>query len=427
MPLSWTKEDFARETRAFAEKIFADVRRMSRSPAPLTGVTRTSYSPEEAAVQAYLTEVSASLGLEIERDPAGNVWASLPGQDRQLPAVASGSHCDSVPDGGNYDGLAGIAAALAAARWMKRCGFTPRRDFRAVLLRGEEEGLLGSAGLRGALSADDLDRKFREGEPELRVLLERNSIDPARVSGGVPLIDFSKLAVFLEVHIEQSARLDEASVNRLGIVTGIRGLIRHRTIRALGETAHAGAVDYPYRHDAALACALFASKLYAAWEHELALGRDLVATAGVIQTPPSAAMNKIAGECMVSLDARSLSAEELDRFTGIVENILADAAREARVTIETDPLMRIEPMASDPELMARLEASAAALSVGCQRLPSGAGHDAMIFGAAGVPFAMLFIANRYGSHNPRESMEMDDFLNAAAVLTRMVMGFDLPE
>lgn len=421
---NWTAGAFAEATREFAARIFSDVRAISRSPAPLTGVTRTSYSPEEAAVLEHLAGVCRGLGLEVERDPAGNVWATLPGRDRTLPAVVSGSHVDSVPDGGNYDGLAGIAAALATARWMRIRGFTPLRDFRVVLMRGEEEGLYGSLGMRGGVTEADLGRRLRTGGPTLRELLERNGIDPQVVSGGKPVVDFSKMACFLETHIEQSARLDGSKDRRLGIVTGIRGLVRRREIRAVGETAHAGAVDFPFRRDAALACVRFSSKLYEAWMRELALGRDLVVTTGILSTPPSAAMNKIAGECSVSLDARSLSPEELDRVEEIVERLMREAAEETGTAVTADPVARVEPVVSDPELMRRLEASASALAVGCQRLPSGAGHDSMNFREAGVPFAMLFIANQNGSHNPNEGMLMGDFLEAAAVLARTVMDFD---
>ena len=110
--LNWAQTDFMEQSQAFAEKIFADVRLLSQSPAPLTGVTRTSYSPEEGRVLKYLSDVCCGLGLQVETDPAGNVWGTLRGSDPELPAVVSGSHCDSVPDGGNYDGLAGIGGAL---------------------------------------------------------------------------------------------------------------------------------------------------------------------------------------------------------------------------------------------------------------------------------------------------------------------------
>ena len=182
--LNWAQTDFMAQSQAFAEKIFSDVRLLSQSPAPLTGVTRTSYSSEEGRVLKYLSDVCCGLGLQVETDPAGNVWATLRGSDPELPAVVSGSHCDSVPDGGNYDGLAGIAAALCTARWMQYLGFSPKRDFRVVIMRGEEEGLLGSLGMLGQLTEEDLGRRMRSGSagPTLRELLTDIGVDPAAVS-----------------------------------------------------------------------------------------------------------------------------------------------------------------------------------------------------------------------------------------------------
>ena len=219
--LNWAQTDFTEQSQAFAEKIFADVRLLSQSPAPLTGVTRTSYSSEEGRVLKYLSDVCCGLGLQVETDPAGNVWGTLRGSDPELPAVVSGSHCDSVPDGGNYDGLAGIVAALCTARWMQYLGFSPKRDFRVVIMRGEEEGLLGSLGMLGQLTEDDLSRRMQSGSagPTLRELLTGIGVDPAAVSSGKHCVDFAKIAAFIEVHIEQSARLDNAVTDRVGVVT----------------------------------------------------------------------------------------------------------------------------------------------------------------------------------------------------------------
>ena len=126
--LNWAQTDFTEQSQAFAEKIFADVRLLSQSPAPLTGVTRTSYSSEEGRVLKYLSDVCCGLGLQVETDPAGNVWGTLRGSDPELPAVVSGSHCDSVPDGGNYDGLAGFftQAGLSRCHHARRRGRSPR-------------------------------------------------------------------------------------------------------------------------------------------------------------------------------------------------------------------------------------------------------------------------------------------------------------
>ena len=126
----------------FAKKIFDDIREMSKDT---QGVTRQAFSAKETAVLDYLTEIGRSLQLEIVSDKAGNVWMTLPGKDRSLPAFVSGSHVDSVPQGGNYDGLAGVTAALTVAWWMRETKFEPKRDYTVLMMRGEESSFFGKA------------------------------------------------------------------------------------------------------------------------------------------------------------------------------------------------------------------------------------------------------------------------------------------
>ena len=154
------------------------------------------------------------------------------------------------------------------------------------------------------------------------------------------------------------------------------------------------------------------------------MGDDLVVTTGSIRTPDTAIPNKIAGECEMTLDMRSLDDEAFARFSAVIDRELDELAAEMGVTFEADPSIIIPPNHSDPVLMAHLRKGAESLGIGVQEMPSGAGHDAANFGAAGIPFAMLFIANQKGSHNPDEAMRMDDFLAAARVLTEALVRYD---
>ena len=410
--------------RPFAENLFDTVRHLSASPAPRTGVTRLGYSDEEEAVIQYLETLGRSLGLETERDAAQNLWMTLPGEDRTLPAVVSGSHADSVLDGGNFDGLAGIAAALCPVLWLKENQITLKRDYRVLAIRSEEQGLIGTTAILGKLKPEDLARRFTVDGPTLAERLARRGIDPSPFTAGKPLLDPKSIAAFFEAHIEQSLRLDASPDRRVGLVTGIRGLRVHRRIRCRGETAHAGAVDFPFRHDAAAACARFVAHMYERWQHYLALGHDLVVTTGCLATPDTAIFNKISGTCDMSLDMRTLSEATFAAFSREIDETLDFLAKDMGVTFPADPAIIVPPNHSDAALVAKLEAGAAALGVGIQKLASGAGHDSANFGAAGIPFAMLFIANQNGSHNPKEAMKTDDFLAAAAVLTKAVVTFD---
>lgn len=155
--------DFAQTGSSFMEKFFRDVRALSASPAPREGVTRLGYSAQEDSVIDFIESVGKTLELETERDAAGNLWMTLPGEDRTLPAIVSGSHADSVLDGGNYDGLAGVAAALATVLAVRAKQKLLKRDFRVLVLRCEEQGLIGSTAMLGRMKPEDLKRTFVAG------------------------------------------------------------------------------------------------------------------------------------------------------------------------------------------------------------------------------------------------------------------------
>ncbi|WP_443744308.1 Zn-dependent hydrolase [Sutterella sp.] len=410
----------------FAGAVFDHVRGMS---ADVEGVTRQGYSPLETEVLDYLEGIGRELSLEIRRDAAGNVWMTLPGEDRTLPAFVAGSHADSVPQGGNYDGLAGIVAALVAARRMRRDGFTPKRDFTVLMMRCEESSFFGKAyvgslGMMGRLKASDLALKHRTTGRTLGEYIAACGLDPQRLTTGEPVIDPKRIAAFVELHIEQGPTLTSQKTARTGIVTGIRGNIRHKEVRVAGETAHSGAVNKEYRHDAVLAAARLLSRLDDKWDEYLRKGDDLVFTVGVIKTAPTAAISVIPGHVTFTVDMRSLSADTCRAFH---DELTAEAAKiaEARgVRFEFDAPLFTAPAHVDEKLAARLEETARRHGIPVMRLASGAGHDSAVLGNAGIPVAMIFVANQNGSHNPHEAMELPDFMTGAELLWRTAVDFD---
>lgn len=410
----------------FAKKIFDDIRAMS---ADVQGVTRQAFSAKETEVLDYLTKIGQSLQLEITPDRAGNVWMSLPGKDRSLPAFVAGSHVDSVPQGGNYDGLAGVTAALTVAWWMRQTGFQPVRDYTVLMMRGEESSFfgkayMGSLGMLGKLTAKDLALKIRDGSCTLAEAMQSCGIDTEAVSGGKPLVDIDRIAAFVELHIEQGPTLDAQKEARAGIVTGIRGNIRHKAVRILGEAAHSGATDKPYRHDALMAFTDWMQRVDRAWDRWLIQGEDLVFTVGVLKMASSAAISVIPGEVTFSVDIRSLSADTVKRFHDLMQKYGEEVASERGVKIEYDPALVTAPSGVDAALSDRLETSAKAEGIPCMRLASGAGHDSAVLGNNGIPVAMIFVANQLGSHNPHEAMKMEDFMQGTDILWAAVSHFD---
>lgn len=410
----------------FAKKIFDDIRAMS---ADVRGVTRQAFSAKETEVLDYLTKIGQSLQLEITPDQAGNVWMTLPGKDRSLPAFVAGSHVDSVPQGGNYDGLAGVTAALTVAWWMRQTRFQPVRDYTVLMMRGEESSFfgkayMGSLGMLGKLTAKDLALKIRDGSCTLAEAMQSCGIDTEAVSGGKPLVDIDRIAAFVELHIEQGPTLDAQKEARAGIVTGIRGNIRHKAVRILGEAAHSGATDKPYRHDALMAFTDWMQRVDRAWDRWLIQGEDLVFTVGVLKMASSAAISVIPGEVTFSVDIRSLSADTVKRFHDLMQKYGEEVASERGVKIEYDPALVTAPSGVDAALSDRLETSAKAEGIPCMRLASGAGHDSAVLGNNGIPVAMIFVANQLGSHNPHEAMKMEDFMQGTDILWAAVSHFD---
>ena len=410
----------------FAAAVFEHVRCMS---ADAEGVTRQGYSPLETDVLNYLEGIGRELSLEIRRDAAGNVWMTLPGEDRTLPAFVAGSHADSVPQGGNYDGLAGIVAALVAARRMRRDGFTPKRDFTILMMRCEESSFFGKAyvgslGMMGRLKASDLALKHRTTGKTLGEYIAACGLDPERLTTGRPVIDPKRIAAFVELHIEQGPTLTSQKTARTGIVTGIRGNIRHKEVRVVGETAHSGAVNKEYRHDAVLAAARLLSRLDDKWDECLAKGEDLVFTVGVIKTAPTAAISVIPGLVTFTVDMRSLSEATCRAFHADLVAEAEKLAHERGVRFEFDAPLFTAPAHVDDALADRLWDSAQRAKLPVMRLPSGAGHDSAMLGNCGIPVAMIFVANQNGSHNPHEAMELADFMKGVDLLWHTVMDFD---
>ena len=410
----------------YAKAILDTVRRMS---ADTLGVTRQGYSELETDVLHYLQGLGRDLDLEIHSDDAGNVWMTLPGRDRSLPALVSGSHVDSVPQGGNYDGLAGVTAALTVAWWMRRHQFQPERDYTVLMMRCEESSFFGKAyvgslGMMGRLTTADLLLRHRTQDITLGQSISSCGLDANALTTGKPVIDLEKFGSFIELHIEQGPTLTSNEKVRVGVVTGIRGNVRHKNVVCHGETAHSGAVNKEFRHDAVMATAALIHRLENAWQEWLDKGEDLVFTVGVIRTGATAAISVIPGEVSFTVDMRSLSADTCERFHTLMLEEAAKIEKERGVRFDFDKALYTAPGAVDQALSDRLYAAAEANHIPCMRLPSGAGHDAAVIGAAGVPLARIFVANQNGSHNPHEEMQMKDFMTGVDLLWQTVRTFD---
>ncbi|MDF1585189.1 Zn-dependent hydrolase [Marinimicrococcus flavescens] len=408
----------------FAPALFE---RLARDSAASPGVTRPSYGAGEQHAHDLVAEAAASLGMEKRVDAAGNMLLTLPGADRSR-VLLLGSHVDTVPHGGNYDGLAGVLAGLEVAAGFVRGGRTPAVDIGVVALRAEESvwfpvSYIGSKTALGILPQEALAARRFDSGMTLGEHIREAGFDPEGVARGEKLIDPARIAGFVELHIEQGPHLISEGIV-LGVVDGIRGSIRYREARCLGAYAHSGAVPRKWRHDAVVASAELVTRLDALWVELEEQGHDLTLTVGQLYTDAEQhAFAKVAGECRICIDVRSRSTDTLALVDERLKALCEEIAAARRVRFELGPRTGSTPAPMDERMQARLAEAAEALGVSWRRMSSGAGHDAATFALAGVPSVMLFVRNENGSHNPDEHMEMDDFAKAVAVMRRMASDF----
>ena len=404
-----------------AEELFDRVAAVS---ADGPGVSRSSYGEVETDTIGVLEDFAARNGLVFWRDHAANaVFQLAEGEPERFALV--GSHVDSVPHGGNFDGLAGVVAGLLLLAEFKRSGRHPQVPVRVIALRGEESAwfgraCMGSRALIGELAPEDLRAAHRDTGRALEICMKAVGADTRAIMRGEPLLDFRRIRMFLELHIEQGPVLVDRNL-RAAPVTGIRGNVRHRRIRCLGESGHSGAVPRWLRRDAVFAVSDLVMRLDEHWRTIQQLGGDLVLTVGTLHTDPDHdAMSRVPGEADFSFEARSESGETLDGMLALLAEECDAVTRDRKVSFEFDPVIRSAPARCDRNIVNGLRAAFRAEGFADETVPSGAGHDAAIFANAGVPSGMIFVRNENGSHNPDEAMAIEDFMAGYAVLRRFV-------
>lgn len=350
------------------------------------------------------------LGMDTRTDAVGNLFGSWrPGGVGGAP-VMTGSHVDSVPHGGRYDGTAGVVTALAAVAALQRAGHAPTRPITVAVFTGEEAsrfpvGLMGSTAVVRGLTGDELDRTDEAGVRLRDALPDASNLDAARIGPG-------QVAAFLEVHIEQGRVLEDAGVP-VGVVTGIAGPAFFRG-HLQGAADHAGATPMSLRRDALAGAAEF---VLAAERIARETGPTTVATVGWLRPHPGAG-NVIPGLCEFSLDLRDIDLAARDRAEAALRAALAEIADRRGLGWGLEETHRVDPVPVPHHLIAALERAAADAGVPTMRLPSGAAHDAMVM-AQVAPSAMLFVRCRDGrSHTPDEYASLEDLTAAADVLAR---------
>lgn len=417
--IDWTA--FADE-QALADAMFAE---LARQTGDGVGITRECYSPQEDAALDIFSAVARAHGFAIDSDPVGNLVVRMPEDDPDCPAHYIGSHADSVPQGGNYDGAAGIVAGLLCLIRLKQAGRQLTTPVRVLMLRGEESAFfgranIGSRALFGMIDSKDLAAKSRGVGRSLAEAMEATGIDVQAVRDARTLFDVSKAASYLELHIEQGPVMTDRDLPA-SVVSGIRGNLRHRRVVCRGEAGHSGTIPRWLRKDAVFAFADLIGRLDEHWRVLLERGLDLVVTTGIVGTDPDEhALSRIPGEIMFSFEVRSQSHDTLEGFYELFRSECRAVGQQRGVQFEFDDRVYTEPAKMDGKIIDMLSKAAGECGLDPQTLPSGAGHDAAVFANAGIPSGMVFVRNRNGSHNPHEAMEVADLIKGTDVLYKAV-------
>ena len=384
--------------------------------------TRRSFTPMFDAGRAFLISRLKEAGLSVRVDEAGNLIGRLEGSEPGLDAIAMGSHSDTVPAGGRFDGIAGVIAALEAARALAESNIVLRHPIEVIDFLAEEPSAFGLSciGSRGMASRLDPEMlQMTDGEGRLLA-------DAIRAVGGNPenmeKARRDDLSAFIELHIEQGPVLEAEKID-IGVVTAIVG-IRRIEIEFEGQAAHAGTTPMHIRQDAAYAGALTMVRIRQRAEQFAVDEGYFVATVGIVEVLPGGS-NVVPGRCRLVIDVRSSDVASTDRFMEEIDADTLNAAAAARVKRSRMEVLSDGPPAiCDARLLALISQAAQETGNSAIDIASGAGHDAA-FMASLCPSAMIFIPSQGGlSHTPIEYSSPDELAAGTEVLLHTLRLLD---
>ena len=382
---------------------------------PQGGVSRVAYTDADRQGREYAMRLMREAGLEVVIDPAGNIVGSRAGNDPSLKPLLIGSHIDSVPEGGNYDGDVGSLSAIEVAQVLNESGTKWRHPLQVIIFQNEEGGTIGSHIIGAGFDDKLLNIKSQSG---------KSTREGIQFIGG----DLSRLAQvqrqpgsiagYFELHIEQGGNLEQEKID-IGVVEGIVGIL-HSDVTIEGFANHAGTTPMNQRHDALLSAARFIEKVN---QVVTSIPGRQVGTVGWIRVQPGA-YNVIPGKTVLGLELRDLDEKKIeDMFTRIrAESQQIGPLNGTRFSF-TDPVLS-HPALTDKRFQKLIDDTAKQLGFSTKVMPSGAGHDAQEIAKIG-PVGMIFIPSVGGiSHSPKEFSRPEDIEHGANVLLLTVLSFD---
>jgi beta-ureidopropionase / N-carbamoyl-L-amino-acid hydrolase len=402
--------------RVNGQRIHDHLKELSRFGAnPQGGVSRVAYSDADLQGRSYAIGLMKEAGLEVHIDTAGNIVGTRAGTDPGLKPLLIGSHIDSVPMGGNYDGDVGSLSAIEVAQTLREKQITLRHPLEVIIFQNEEGGTIGSQALGEGLDEKRLNLVSQSG---------KTIREGTRVVGGNPdrLASARRqpgsIAGYFELHIEQGGTLERQNIE-IGVVEGIVGIL-HSDVTIEGFANHAGTTPMDQRRDALLSAARFMEKV-----NQVVTGVPgrQVGTVGWIKVEPGA-YNVIPGKVVLGLELRDLDEK---KFVGLFDRIRGEAdalgkLNQTRFSF-TDPVIS-HPALTDQGFQKLIGDNTKSLGLSFRVMPSGAGHDAQEIARIG-PVGMIFIPSIGGiSHSPKEFSRPQDIENGANLLLQTVLAFD---
>ena len=404
------------------ERLAKDFESMSHFTASGEGINRLAFTDADWEGRQYIIDRMADAGLDVEIDGFGNVIGYKVGTNPDLPIIMVGSHTDSVPNGGNYDGVAGVLSAIEVVRSIIDDDFEHEHTIAVVDFMCEESSrfgaaTLGSKAMRGKLTLNDLHRLVDKQGVSLYDALKNRKLHPNAIENMAYNLP---VKAFIEMHIEQGKVLEHEQ-KQIGIVSGIAAPERfYVTIR--GNADHSGATPMNLRHDALCG----ASKIILGIEEVTSMQEEppVVGTVGIAEVVPGA-MNVIPGSVKLGVDIRSISKVARDSVVFLIKELIDVIAEKRGLSYTIEPISKENPVSMHPCMVKEFERAVTSLQLEYMIMPSGAGHDAMHWTEV-APTGMIFIPCRDGiSHNPAEFAAMDDIVAGAEVLENVIKNISL--
>ncbi|MBE6987465.1 MAG: M20 family metallo-hydrolase [Ruminococcaceae bacterium] len=402
-------------------RIMLNLRTLSKYTAtPGNGCTRLPFTEDAYDAKEFIRFLMCDAGLKAHDDGAGNIFGVKKGKNPDLPCIMMGSHYDSVINGGNFDGIAGVVCALEVARVLNEEGIELEQDFVVAGFNDEEgmrfgTGYFGSKVMLGQVTPEECEKFADKDGITVAQAMKEWGLDHTKLPEYK--WDLNKIGKFIEVHIEQGPVLDAQKIE-LGLVECIVGIQRYM-VTVNGRADHAGTTPMDMRLDAVDISTKVVSKLA---DMARAKNDGTVATSGFFRAVPCA-MNVVSGKVEFSMDIRSQNNDNIDDIVNNIKKLLDEECAKCGASYEIEQKLHITPCYLDQDMLARLEEAAKAKGYSYKRMLSGAGHDALAIGQV-LPTVMVFVPSKDGrSHCPVEHTENEDFTKAVDIVVDMIKSF----